>query len=194
MVAQAFQPVLVSDSGIRYMITMRTILAMLLAIAGFAQSSRSPIAIAGEFSNMRYTAEHAYGYSIQLWREGSAVFGLFLASDGLAGDTPAGVLENVKFDSATGKLSFQAKLTMGMDIVAGKEQPSRDLFEFEGRLNEAALAGILRHSDRLQTEPNSQAERIRLRRRAGSSMQLPRSYDEWKMQTSEILKLRGPKW
>src|ERR1700719_513521 len=89
--------------------------AMLSFIAAaFAQAPR-PITFVGEFSNMRYTEEHAYGYSVQLWREGSAVFGLLLASEGLAGDTPAGLLEDLKYDPRAGKLSFQAKLTMGVD-------------------------------------------------------------------------------
>ncbi len=44
----------------------------------------------GVFSNMRSTAEHQYDYKVELWQEGDRVFGLFLASEGLIGDTPTG--------------------------------------------------------------------------------------------------------
>jgi hypothetical protein len=53
----------------------------------------------GEFSNVRHTAEHAYGYSVMLWNDGDQLFGLFSAANGLAGDTPVGLLENVQLDS-----------------------------------------------------------------------------------------------
>ena len=50
------------------------------------------IAEVGAFSNMRYTDEHAYGYTVMLWRAGDCLFGLFESSRGLAGDTPIGEL------------------------------------------------------------------------------------------------------
>jgi hypothetical protein len=56
----------------------------------------------GEFSNVRYTAEHAYGYAVQLWRDGDRLIGLLMVSEGLQGDTPTGMLENVRFNSRTG--------------------------------------------------------------------------------------------
>src|SRR5450759_4216040 len=68
----------------------------------------------GIFTNMRYTTEHAYGYSVSLWRAGDCVLGLLEASDGLAGDTPAGQLEDVRYDPRHGALSFTACLTIGL--------------------------------------------------------------------------------
>jgi hypothetical protein len=158
--------------------------AMLSFIAAaFAQAPR-PITFVGEFSNMRYTEEHAYGYSVQLWREGSAVFGLLLASEGLAGDTPAGLLEDLKYDPRSGKLSFKAKLTMGADAW---QQPSHDLFEFDGKLGAATIFGVLKRSAAM--------ERINLPKlQPDSVLSQARTYDEWKRQTDEILRRRGPKW
>ena len=176
---------------------MRTCIipALVLLAATFGQSAGSPIAIIGEFSNMRYTEEHAYGYSIQLWRLGGILLGLFLASDGLAGDTPTGILENIEFDPATRKLSFQAKLTMGAEIIAGgKEEPSRDLFEFDGKLDGSELAGLLKHSNRLRSPAIVKIERIRLKRQAETAMETARTYQEWKARADGILKFRGPKW
>lgn len=154
----------------------------LIAVA-LGQAPR-PIIFAGEFSNMRYTEEHAYGYSVQLWREGATVFGLFLASQGLAGDTPTGLLDDLKYDARSGKLSFKAKLTMGIDE---RQQPTHDLFEFDGALSARAASGVLKHG--------AASERINLRKlQPDAALSQPRTYDEWKRQTDEILRRRGPKW
>src|ERR1700676_1014299 len=103
----------------------RLMFVMLPVITVALAQAPRPISFVGEFSNMRYTEEHAYGYTIQLWREGAAVFGLFLASEGLAGDTPTGLLDDLKYDARSGKLSFKTKLTMGADA---RQQPTHDLF------------------------------------------------------------------
>jgi hypothetical protein len=171
----------------------RVILAALgvIALAARAQTPR-PIVSLGEFSNMRYTEEHAYGYSVQLWREGETVFGFFLASEGLAGDTPTGLLDSVKFDSKTGRLSFRAKLTMGIDA---RQQPSRDLFEFDGRLGRASLNGSLKHSNGTISNGPATAQRINLKKiQPDTALSQPGSYAEWKQQAGEILIRRGPKW
>ena len=161
----------------------RLAVAMLpLIAAAFAQAPR-PITFVGEFSNMRYTEEHAYGYIVQLWREGANVFGLFLASEGLAGDTPTGLLDDLKYDPRSGKLSFKAKLTMGIDA---RNQPSHDLFEFDGKMSAAAVSGVLKHG--------AATERINLRKlQPDTALPQPRTYDEWRRQTDEILRRRGPK-
>ena len=56
------------------------------------------IAEVGAFSNMRYTDEHADGYTLMLWRAGDCLFGLFESSQGLAGDTPVGELQGVRVE------------------------------------------------------------------------------------------------
>jgi len=61
---------------------------------------------------MEFTEEHAYGYVVQLWRQGDRVFGFREAPEGLAGDTPIGALEEVQFEPRRSALSFKAKLTM----------------------------------------------------------------------------------
>lgn len=100
------------------------------ALTAFARDPDRPIRAIGDFSNMRYTEEHAYGYTVELWRDGDSAIGVFLVSAGLQGDTPVGMLENVRFDSRTGALSFTAKLTTGVAVLpGGRQEPSRDLFE-----------------------------------------------------------------
>ena len=117
---------------------------------------------------MRYTEEHAYGYTVQLWREGASVFGLFLASEGLAGDTPTGLLDDLKYDPRSGKLSFKAKLTIGIDA---RRQPSHDLFEFDGARSAQAVSGVLKRV--------GASERINLRKlQLDAALPPPRTYDE----------------
>src|SRR2546425_9747656 len=72
----------------------------------------SPIRYIGAFTNVRYTAEHAYGYTVQLWRQGDGLIGLLLDAQGSQADVPTGLLEEVRFDPARGTLSFKAKLSI----------------------------------------------------------------------------------
>ena len=151
----------------------------------------------GVFTNMRFTKEHQYGYSVELWQEGGRLFGLLLVSDGLAGDTPTGLLEDVAFDPKTGKLSFRARLSTGSTFNKNNEQvPTRDLYRFDGTLRGRTLAGVFEHSDASNETAAATKKRVTLRRSKGesSSMIQATSYDDWKREADEILKLRGPKW
>jgi hypothetical protein len=70
-------------------------LLLLMALAepvatSLPQSLAAPVGFLGEFSNIEFTEKHAYGYVVQLWRQGDRVFGFLEASEGLAGDTPIG--------------------------------------------------------------------------------------------------------
>jgi hypothetical protein len=166
-----------------------------LGAKSFAQHPDRPIRPIGEFSNMRYTEEHAYGYAAELWRDGNLVIGLFLVSEGLQGDTPTGLLENVRFDSRTGALSFTAKLTTAFVVLpGGGQEPSRDLFEFSGTLKPAILTGTLKRSDLRQSAGSVSREKVQLRRQMQNNMFPAGSYAEWKREADEVLKLRGPKW
>jgi hypothetical protein len=173
------------------------LLMMLIQPAGrtFAQFSTTPPTNVGEFSNMKATREHAYCYRVQLWQQNDQVFGFLESSEGLQGDTPIGVLDDVQFDARSGSLSFKAKLTMGVVLLAqGRQEPSRDLFEFRGTLERAALVGTMRHWDMLRPQAKAVSSQVRLRRQRGENMVEARSYTEWKKTADEILKFRGPKW
>ena len=151
----------------------------------------------GVFTNMRYTAEHQYGYSVELWREKDRVFGLLLVSAGLAGDTPTGLLEDVSFDPKTGRLTFRARLSTGSTFDENNQQvPTRDVYEFSGALKGQRLTGTLEHTDSAGRSAASEKTRVSLRKSKSESASMiqPGSYDEWKREADEILKLRGPKW
>jgi hypothetical protein len=152
----------------------------------------------GAFSDMRYTDEHAYGYSVELWRAGRCVFGLFAASEGLAGDTPTGELTSVRYDPRTGRLGFSAKLTMGVTTEKGSTAPvpSRDLFVFTGYLSNKVLRGQLRQSNRLRPDLTAVQRDVILARSPEQEDFIleAHTYGEWRKKTESILRFRGPKW
>jgi hypothetical protein len=165
----------------------------LLAIAHAGQSS-SIIGL-GTFSNFRFTEEHQYGAAVQLWREGEALFGLFSYSQGLIGDTPAGILEKVTFDPKTGRISFTARLTMGFHgCKLHKNVHSQDAFRFDGVLSELSLSGTLIHADNLHQELNPKKENVVLKKSDEWVITQHQSREQWEVAMKNILKLRGPKW
>ena len=151
----------------------------------------------GDFSNMRFTAEHAYRYSVRLWRQGDKWFGLLNASEGLIGETPTGLLDNVRFEGRTSWLSFTAKLTTGA-ILLGSGPPCREVpvcerFEFRGVLGATTLVGTITR-DRLQpSKVHESMEAVRLHKvNAGPLIGLA-NYTEWKNWVDGILQVRSPK-
>jgi hypothetical protein len=168
-----------------------------LGSESFAQDPNRPIRVVGEFANFRSAGEGAIGYEVELWRDGDSVVGLFLAAEGRNEDMPMGILENVRFDSRTGALSFTAKLTTigAIDLPGGlRQEPSRDLFEFSGTLKATTLSGTLKRSDlRRPSRPASQ-ERFQLKMRPPDASFPAGTYAEWKHTFAEALKARGPKW
>ena len=180
---------------------MHRLLALLLvfvstgvSLPAFAQNPGQAIHPVGEFSNMQFTEEHAYGYAVQLWRSGNSLIGVLLVSEGLQGDTPTGMLENIKFNLRTGKLSFTARLTTGMTYFDGRSEPSRDLFEFSGVLETTVLTGTLKRTDLSVGSDRVTPERVRLNAQPEAVLLSASSEIDWKRQIDEILKRRGPKW
>lgn len=165
-------------------------LLLFAAMVG-ASAQEAPINVVGEFSNIRYTSEHEYGYSVQLWRRGDEMFGFFLAAAGLQGDTPIGLLDEVQYDPRTGKLAFRSKLTTGIVRRNGKDEPARDLFDFDGRLRGDLLTGVLKHSE---AGVETSAEKIRLVRARQQPLSRPAGFAVWQKDAAEMLSRRGPKW
>lgn len=176
-----------------------SVYAVLLILGGpcrILAASGPMIEFIGEFSNMRHTREHTYGYAVQLWRAGDEVIGLLSSSDGLSGDAPTGQLEDVHYDAGTGWLSFSSKLSVGLvSRENGKWAPTRDLFTFKGRLEDGKLlTGRLSHLDLLMPRRAPTIEQIRLVKTGTRSAIQARTLPEWNRETERILKFRGPKW
>jgi hypothetical protein len=149
----------------------------------------------GAFSNMRYTEEHAYGETVLVWRTENCIFGLFESSNGLQGDTPIGELQDVTHNLNTGALKFAVKLTMG--VIAGPtsptEQPSRDLFTFDGTLGPSGVTGALIHATQLGPRP-ARGIVLTASVRDAEFMRGSATYEAWREKWEPILKRRGPKW
>ena len=156
---------------------------------------------------MRYTEEHAYGYAVQLWRDGDSMIGLFLASEGLQGDTPTGILENVKFNRARARCRSLRSSPPGSPFFPAACRSRReDLFEFSGTLKageihvaaatfvDGGLTGTLKRSDPRQASRPVSREHVELKFRREADLFPSASYAEWKRQADEILKRRGPQW
>lgn len=180
---------------------MRSILLAVAAILACvpvqaSQATSDSLKVIGEFSNLRYTEEHAYGYSVQLWKKGDQLLGLLLVAEGSAEDIPIGLLDAVGFQASTGRLSFQAKLTTGVVLLAGgRQEPSRDLFEFSGTLHGDTLSGEMKRMDMLHPGVKPLSKRLLLRNTSGEMMtRLATTYADWKRSTDQLLRLRGPRW
>jgi hypothetical protein len=168
-------------------------LVLFLAIAHAGQSSS--ITGLGTFSNFRFTEEHQYGAAVQLWREGDILFGLFSYSEGLIGDAPAGTLEKATFDPKTGRISFTARLTMGMHgCKLHNNVPSQDIFHFDGLLSGLSLSGTLVHADNLHQEQNPKKEDIVLKKSDEWVITQYQSREQWEVAMKNMLNSRGPKW
>jgi hypothetical protein len=180
-----------------------SLLALILTLVSTSQAGcrtipdTASIQLIGRFSDMRYTEEHAYGHVVELWRAGDCVFGLFEKAEGLTGDTPTGLLLDVRH-TPDGGLAFTAKLTTGITTAAGSTAwvPSRDLFVFTGRLERTALEGTLRRSDKLRPAVEPADLHIVLRRASQRDGPLDdaKTYGAWREAIAPILRFRGPKW
>ena len=103
------------------------------ALAALTVAVRAdPIQWAGGYESVvtRDGGEHCHGYSIALWRHRGGLFGLLDVHGGLCGDPPCGVIRDVRHDTTSGALEFQA--TVG-------EQRLR----FRGSMSRKALVGRL---------------------------------------------------
>jgi hypothetical protein len=153
------------------------------------------VSVIGCFSNVRGDGEHQWGYSVDLWQHGESVVGLVSGTNALTliGDPPEGLLENVKFDRATGRLSFSAKLSVGLNETGSWSQ---DVYEFDGTLTKAALKGTLRVTDASCGDTCSNVRNVTLRYSEDMTalMGSETTYDEWKASVDKTLSRRGPKW
>lgn len=188
----------------------RMLIATVLALLAFHSSATectqslkadSLVTAVGAFSNMRYTEEHAYGYIVELWRAEDCLFGLFLSSSGLMGDTPAGRIENISYDKNTRSISFDARLTMGVIPASTAPSspwiPSKDAYKFSGILGKDALDGTLSHEIlNYPGKPSPSSEKLSLPFATGEAVGMPdvRTFSEWETYAESLLQRRGPKW
>lgn len=150
----------------------------------------------GSYSNMEYTEEHQYGFEVDLWKVRNTLSGHFLHSEGLVGDTPIGLLTNIQFSPSTGELSFETELTIGIHFCKDhKYVPSKNRYEFHGKLKENELTGILTERDGLHSNKIIRTQKIKLDRDEEKEMLLKdiKTFKDWENYSNAILNRRGPK-
>lgn len=115
----------------------------------------------------------------------------------MVGDTPRGRLQDMRYDAASGALFFRAKLTVGREYSrdSGDDgRPSRDLFEFDGRLSAKTLSGALLHRDGYRPQDAGERQTVTLkldpRHSRDARERAPASRAAWQ---SEPLP-NGPQW
>jgi hypothetical protein len=159
----------------------------------------TPITYVGEFTNMRHTAEHSYGFEVTLWRAGDCLIGILASAGGLSGDTPIGVIQDATYDRTSGRLSFAAKLTTGVTSPRGSSvwEPARDFYSFIGVLSATRLIGAMTHDQRNHPHIPPTTTDVTLSMAKADDTATARvatSYGQWQQAWKPILAVRGPKW
>lgn len=110
---------------------MRSAMILVVLMAVAAPARGQTFESLGSFANVRSNdkGKHCSGYSIGLWRNRGRVIGLFNVHEGLCGDPPCGVIEDVSLNSKTGRLLFAATV--------------RRRWTFDGTLTRDGLTGTL---------------------------------------------------
>ena len=174
---------------------MRRWLIWVLAIVptlSFVASS-PPFEFLGKFSNMTYSQEHQDGEDVYLWKEKNELFGYMEYSlGGALGDYTTARLENIRFDAATMKLSFQAR----NPLYDEKGTVIRNLFVFDGLMRANVIEGSLKCRNATTHEPclNDQTvswKKVTLKNAAIYSMGSRR---DWEAHINEQLEEHGARW
>jgi hypothetical protein len=171
------------------------IFAIFTMLCGSAVAARAQMVPAGDYTNMHYYAENGecLGYDLELWKMNGQLYGTLSYCAGLAGDTPTGYLDHLVWDAKTGKLTFDAKLSIGSD---GYGKYSKDFYQFSGKLTAKLLRGKLTHQDMGATPPTAEAETVTLKldKADTRTMTTYPTHDAWLAFYADIMSMRGPKW
>lgn len=180
--------------------TLSFLLILASCIASYhapqAAKPKSKVQVLGDFTRLRYPGDDAFGYSLQLWKQGDHIFGLLAVFVGSPADPPIALLEDVTFDSRSRRFSFSARLSTGFVHTAGdKWVPTQERFTFKGTLTRTTVTGTLQQFDVLRPDKAPVSRRIKLRlarQLSNDLMPAPANYEEWRKWADEILRRRGP--
>jgi hypothetical protein len=97
---------------------------------GSQERAVSSVEFQGLYEGVRYTAEHAYGYTFELWRVDGTLFGLWSRVEGPPDRFLISQAYDVRLDSE-GRMSFWAKFCQLKE-------------SFDGRLTAKSLSGTVK--------------------------------------------------
>ena len=153
----------------------------------------TPFEFLGKFSNMTYSQEHQGGEDVYLWREQDELHGYMEYSlGGALGDYTTARLENVEFNTATGRLSFQAR----SPLYDEKGNVIRNLFVFDGFIRPNALEGILKCHNATTREYCPDGKNVSWRKATLENAGRYRmgNRQEWEAHVNEQLREHGARW
>ncbi len=107
--------------------------------------------------------------------------------EGLVGYVPRGMIVNVNYLPTSGALTFQAELSMGEhSCEIHKGVRSKDIFQFDGKLTDTGLVGVIKSLDGLHENRIIAKENTVLKRDASDTYgsQL-KTYAEWESHVKE---------
>jgi hypothetical protein len=151
----------------------------------------------GCFSNVQSNGEHADGYSVELWISGGKIIGFVDHHRGLVGDPPMGILSNVQYDSRTGRISFEAKISDGVHLDNELRQtPSHDLISFDGFLKSDRLQGDIMLKGNVDSKPVVYDKRAAfiMRKYSNCGLETYENHDRWWGYWGPIYRSRGARW
>lgn len=147
-------------------------------------STAGEVVSIGYYSSLKATDDEdphtIEGYSVSLYKSGDLVFGSMAVATGSL-EPAQGRLYDVEFDHATRKLSFKSRMSSGQetDPSGSREgRPSREQFEFSGRLSAARLTGTMVIKNGYALNKPGERQRISLKR--GEHNSPPASVEKWR--------------
>ena len=145
----------------------------------------------GSYSNVESgdEGEHCSGYDIDLYEHEGSTIGNVSYSSGLCGDSPFGLLNEVKHEKKQGSLLFESKLSVGED-AKGR---TKDILKFKGVLTQSSLSGVMSWFTYGSNKPYSE-EKVKVQKIEKGWVVKSLDFEEWKKSQQELLKFRGPKW
>jgi len=170
-----------------------SLLALVPLAVGAADTGVSvPVSPIASFSSIHQDSEHCAGHKLDVWRASAAYLGLFSLCSGMTGDIVTSVADISQFDSASGAVSFETRLSQGTDYLkGGVESPSKDHFTFLGHLTGDEITGTLTWTD--DNYPTHKPKTFVLHLRRASAM-LPKFNSEaaWRQHAEQLASPTAP--
>ena len=164
----------------------------IVPILSFGAAS-PPFEFLGKFSNMTYSQEHQGGEDVYLWREQNELYGYVEYSlGGALGDYTTARLENVRFDAATKRLSFQAR----NPLYDEKGNVIRNLFVFDGLIMPNAIEGTLKCHNAMTNGycPNDKKVSWKKVTLENTGRYRMGNIQDWETHVNEQLREHGARW
>jgi hypothetical protein len=166
---------------------MGAVLAILSCLDALADDQTRIVPV-GSYSSLQQDNEHCKGFSVDLWRGGDSLWGLFRTCAVLTGDIVTSIVSIRSYDRRSGAISFETTLSLGVDYVkGGSEIPSKDHLVFVGTLSESALVGKLQKTDEVYPNHKPKMSSVKLQRR-NESLPSFLSYEDWRRRAEELIK------